>query len=105
MTIDIDKLEALANAAEIGPAGHRIAFLTVLELCAEIRRLRSELSEVQLTLCKFPSGSSWHADGANRDAALEAFCHGATSVELFYGRRHVTVSMADFDEEIEKAKP
>lgn len=63
---------------------------------AEHALLREAMREPTLTVCRFPGGASWAADGVNERVAEAAFMQCADTVTIHYGERRVFTNMAAF---------
>lgn len=63
---------------------------------AEHALLREVMREPTLTVCQFPGGASWAADGVNERVAEAAFMQCADTVTIYYGERRVFTNMAAF---------
>jgi hypothetical protein len=103
--LNLEKLEQLAKAAtDTGLPGDRMMFAIhamdpddILELTAEVRRLREALNTPVFTC-----GYSQHVnalvglEGVHWDVAYDVFANSNGLVTVFYGEKRVYTSMAEF---------
>ncbi len=112
--IDLDEMERLAKESIYVPGvpdgfllpkdlEARNAFrevttsAAILELIAEVRRMREALSTPMFTGADAPVyGGIFGVEGVSRDAAETAFYTGAPTVTVYYGERRVFTNLAEF---------
>lgn len=107
MTLDLDRLEALAKAVQNGDWEETYAlseqWQDVVALIAEVRALRAELNTPLLTGAYAPMYDGiFAAEGINHGVAMSAFYANAPTVTVYYGKRHVYTCMAEFCAEYSK---
>jgi hypothetical protein len=100
MTIDLDKLEAIANSGCWTKAyGPQDTVETILELIAEVRRLREALNTPIAMKVRWSPMSENMIDGfseALAEGSLTRNVARAKSVTVYYGEKRVYTSMAEF---------